>query len=174
MKRLVLSIGGGIAATLAGATVGFFLVGPEQVWKEVAGPADQGPVDFGRLQRSLADNDALAATPSGPIATPDLALPIYSDDPAALMQRLDGLLLGPAFKEDARRVDDRSSATRRRYVVRTRVFRFPDTLSAEAVPIEGGTALLLYSRSQLGKSDFGMNRKRLRTIARSLGAVTLR
>lgn len=47
------------------------------------------------------------------------------------------------------------------YVARTKWLRFPDYITVAAVPVEGGSQLAVYSRSRFGKSDLGVNRKRL-------------
>jgi uncharacterized protein (DUF1499 family) len=47
-------------------------------------------------------------------------------------------------------------------VVRSAVFNFPDLVTAQVAPDgENASTLILYSRSVYGRSDFGVNRKRL-------------
>ncbi|NDV85589.1 DUF1499 domain-containing protein [Aurantimonas aggregata] len=131
----------------------------ETLWTRLAGPADQGRIDFARLERRKVPNDALAASPGAVSATVDRALPVYAEPPEALLRRLDVRL---ADDRNVERVDDRASPTYRRYVVRTALLRFPDTVDVEAGPdASGHTLLRLYARSQLGKGDFGANAKRL-------------
>jgi uncharacterized protein (DUF1499 family) len=56
-----------------------------------------------------------------------------------------------------------------RFVQRSRILGFPDTIDVKVVPgAEGGAAVLLYSRSKLGRSDMGVNRER---IARWIGLI---
>ena len=39
---------------------------------------------------------------------------------------------------------------------------FPDTINVKVMPVpDGGSTVLLYSRSKLGHSDMGVNRARL-------------
>lgn len=141
----------------------------ENLWTRLAGPADQGPITFATLQHRDRRNDALAASPGAVAATPDLTLPVYAEPPQALLGRLDALLAGDA---DVERVDDRTDALYRRYVVRTRLLRFPDTVDVEAIPDPGEGALLrLYSRSLLGNGDLGANRKRLAAWTQKLAAA---
>lgn len=47
------------------------------------------------------------------------------------------------------------------WVVRTRLMNFPDIVVAECAPAGDGTGLWLYSRSLIGRSDFGVNRERV-------------
>ena len=141
----------------------------ERLWTRLAGPADQGPIDFAALQRRKVPNDALAASPGAIAGTPDLALLVYAEPPDALLRRLDALL---ADDPNVERVDDRARPTYRRYVVRTSLMRFPDTVDVEAIPAPGGGALLrLYSRSQLGKGDFGANARRLADWTQKLATI---
>lgn len=154
----LLSVLAAAAAILALAFGGFLLVGPERIWTQLAGPPDLGPVSFDRLERRETCNDALACSPGAcPGLRIDIELPVYRDAPEKLLDRLDRVVSGP----DAVRVDDGVRPGYRRYVVRTRLMRFPDTVDAEAVASGDGTLLRLYSRSQLGRGDLGANRARL-------------
>ena len=66
---------------------------------------------------------------------------------------------------------DRRDRTER-YIQRSRLMGFPDTIVVQFFERPGGrSSLALYSRSQLGKSDFGVNRAR---IARWLEKLTMR
>ena len=47
------------------------------------------------------------------------------------------------------------------WVARSRLMNFPDIIVAECAPSGGGTGLWLYSRSLMGRSDFGVNRARV-------------
>ena len=47
-------------------------------------------------------------------------------------------------------------------VQKSAVFRFPDYITAQAVTVQGGAALCVYSRAVLGYSDLGVNAKRIR------------
>lgn len=47
------------------------------------------------------------------------------------------------------------------WVVRSRLMNFPDIVVAEVAPSGDGTGLWLYSRSLLGRSDFGVNQARV-------------
>ncbi|MCB8836513.1 DUF1499 domain-containing protein [Aurantimonas sp. VKM B-3413] len=158
----------GLAALLA--TVGLFAIGRDRVWKMIAGPADQGPADFANLERRASGNDALACSPGacGPLK-PDVILPVVKAAPPEILRSLDRILLA---EPGAERVDGGKRPGYRRYVVRTRILRFPDTVDAEAVATMGGTALKIYSRSLLGRGDFGANRRRLEAIAERLEAGT--
>ena len=159
-----------VAAGLLGvatiAVAGFVIAGPKRVWEWVGGPADQGPVDFATLERRSAPNDALACTRGTCGQRVDFELPTYALAAADLMRGLDRVVA----MSGSERVDDHSDESYRRYVLRTAVLAFPDTLDAKSTVVANGeTALQLYSRSLLGRGDFGANLRRLQRIASDLG-----
>lgn len=49
------------------------------------------------------------------------------------------------------------------WVARSRLMNYPDIVVAEVAPSGTGTGLWLYSRSLIGRSDFGVNRARVMT-----------
>lgn len=138
--------------------IGLFTVGRERINAWIAGPADQGAVDFSTLQRRTRPTDSLACSPDLCRIRVDLALPAYAEPPAALMQRLDRLVLADTVH--LVRVDDGSRPDYRRYVARSAAFRFADTIDAEARVTAAGTGLAIYGRSQIGIGDWGVNRAR--------------
>ena len=134
-------------------------------WALVFGPPDLGPVDFPTLTRRRTPNDALIA-PEGLCrhAEADRIAPVFPV-PA---ERLRAVLAEVALSE---RGTTRLPApgAQDRFLARTLFFRFPDTVNAEVIARgEGEATLALYGRSQIGGSDFGVNRARL---ARWLKAV---
>lgn len=54
------------------------------------------------------------------------------------------------------------------FVQRTRIFRFPDTVWIQAVADGTQSALIVYSRSNIGYWDMGTNKRRVR---RFIGAI---
>ncbi len=147
-----------IALLVAVAALGFaglVLYGKVIGWDSAARPADQGIYDFERARRSPSGNDALACT-EGRCADPDLLLPVPPADPAAAYAQLE-----PRIADDAamvERVDDGTDPAYRRYLVRTPLFRFPDTVDIRWSP-EGWRAM---SRSLIGRGDLAANVARLR------------
>ena len=57
----------------------------------------------------------------------------------------------------------------RRFVQRTRLMRYPDVIDAAVLAAESGATLALWSRSLVGRKDFGVNHARL---TRWLAALT--
>ncbi len=130
----------------------------EGAWALVFGPPDLGPVDFATLTRRRTPNDALVA-PEGFCghAEVDRAAPVFPV-PA---ERLRAVLAEVALSErGTTRLP--AAGAQDRFLARTLFFRFPDTVNAEVVPRgESAATLALYGRSQIGGSDFGVNRARL-------------
>lgn len=149
---------------------GAYLVGLERVWT-LFGPADLGPVAFETLTRRAHPTDALAAPPGFGVAQADRETPRFPVAP----ERLAALLVAALGAEpDLTRVDDGADPFHLRFVQRSRVLRFPDTIDVRVLPAEGGrSSLAIYSRSQLGQNDFGVNRARverwLATLAKAVG-----
>ena len=146
----------------------FRLIPLDKVWARIFGPPDLGPVDFAALRLRSTPNDALAC-PEGfcPHARPDIVPPEFGV-PA---ERLRAILVEVALSEPGtERLP--SDGVGERFLVRTRFYRFPDTVDAQVVPAgEGRSTLALYSRSQVGRYDFDVNRARL---SRWLAAIERR
>ncbi len=132
--------------------------GLDRVWQSLFGSPDLGAVDFRTLKRRTTPNDALAC-PQGfcPEAQADFEPPVFSL-PA---ERLRALVPDMARSEPNTMLVH-SGPDQDRYLVRTRMMRFPDTVVVHVMELEENrSTLALYSRSQIGRSDFGVNKRRL-------------
>ena len=155
MRNILLA---GLAVVLAGTAL---LV----AWPRF-GTADLGAVDFSTLQRRDTPNDALACTPEFCAATADIAAPVFLRPPGEVFRAVEAALAGEPRLD---RVAAEEGQGMLRYVQRSRILGFPDTIDVKVVPVaEGGSAVLLYSRSKLGRSDMGVNRAR---IVRWIGLI---
>jgi len=136
----------------------------DRVWQGLFGSPDLGPVDFGTLRRRRSPNDALAC-PHGfcPGAEPDFVPPVFP----VPGERLRVIVADIALSEPNMALVH-SDPAQDRYLVRTRLMRFPDTIVVQIIEIgKDRSTLAAYSRSQIGRSDLGVNRRRLeRWIAR--------
>src|SRR5262245_46165454 len=143
---------------IAALFLAFFLIGPERVWEQF-GPADLGPVSFETLERRATPNDALACPPGVCRAQSDLLPPEYAVDAAKLRAAFGWMIAG---EPRTSRVATDDAALTDRYVQRSALLRFPDTIVVRFFDRPGGrSTLALYSRSQLGHGDMGVNRARL-------------
>ena len=163
------------AMGLAGLGLGYGLwrgweAGLDRVWQSIFGPPDLGPVDFAALRRRGSPNDALICPRAFCPGTPDSEPPVFALSGA----RLRGLV-SEAVSADPGVSLVQSSPRQDRYLARTRLMRYPDTIVAEV--IEQGpnlSTLALYSRSQIGRSDFGVNRRRIERWVERIGALAAR
>ena len=155
-----------VLAVSAFAAIGAIGVGPGAIWT-LFGPADLGPIKFGTLVRRTSPNDALAAPPDVCPARSDTTPPEFAMPAPALRTLFRAMLESEAHVE---RVAADDAALTDRYVQRTALLRFPDTVVVQFLERgPGRSTLALYSRSQVGRSDFGVNRAR---IARWLGKLS--
>lgn len=152
---VVISVFAAIAAAIGGA---FLLFGPERIWA-LFGPADLGPIMFESLQRRATPNDALACPPDICPAQIDIMPPEFAVAPSELREAF-----ARAILQERRLtlvdIDDRMSTDR--YIQRSEKMRFPDTIVVRFLERPGGrSTIAIYSRSQLGKADLGVNRARI-------------
>lgn len=155
-----------IALLIAAAIVAYALLEKHPIYgvyygiaKRTGSRLDIGPVDWTTLTRHNTPNDALVC-PAGhcPNAKPDeepKTYPVSTDD---LLARLMTIALAePGTKELP---GDRAHAAR--FVQYTWLMRYSDTIDASVIPRGNGqSTLALYSRSLVGRKDFGVNRARL-------------
>ncbi|MBC7799626.1 MAG: DUF1499 domain-containing protein [Gemmatimonadaceae bacterium] len=126
------------------------------------------PGDLAGLQRPSSPNTALAGPP-GFLPAPDLPTRLYALPPDQLFAVARGVVAALP-----RSVELANDVGRRRvdHVVRSLVFRFPDIVQIQVVPTDGGSALVVYSYSLIGRSDLGVNRSRVAAILAAVdGAV---
>src|SRR5258706_11313429 len=146
----------------------FFAVGPDHVWS-LFGTADLGPVAFETLQRRTTTNDALACPADVCQAKSDLASPLFAvsahDLRAAFRQAI-------SSEPRLSLVQSDDGALADRYVQRSQLMRYPDTIVVRFFDRPGGhSTIALYSRSQLGRGDMGVNLARLQRWLNGLEAI---
>ncbi|MCB5173752.1 DUF1499 domain-containing protein [Microvirga lenta] len=149
---------------LAGAGLGYGLwriweTGIEAVWQRAFGAPDLGPADFATLRRRRTPNDCLACPRDFcPGAESDFEPPVFP----VSSERLRAIVRDVASREHGTQLVE-STSGQDRYLVRTRLMRFPDTVDVKVVDLgDDRSTVALYSRSQIGRSDLGANGKRLR------------
>lgn len=144
-----------VVAVAAGA---FYAIGPEKLWQRF-GPADLGAVDFATLKRRDTPNDALACQAEFCAAKADIETPVFAVPAQMTFRAVDAAVAGEPDLE--RTAADEAQGTLR-YVQRSRLMRFPDTINVKVMSLpDGRSTVLIYSRSQLGRGDFGVNRARI-------------
>ncbi len=170
-RRMVSGLGTLAAWAVAGiaaAIAVFALVGPERVWGAF-GPADLGDVEFETLTRRTSPNDALACPSGLCAATVDIVTPTFMMPAQALR---DAFVRAIASEQRLVRVASNDARLQDRYVQRTPLLGYPDTIVVRFVDLGGGrSSLALYSRSKLGRSDLGANKARLERWLALLGTT---
>lgn len=160
-RRLLTGAVGLVLALLAF----YFLIGPRVLWRTV-GPADQGPVVFATLRPPQIPNWYLVCPEGLCEAEPQMVSPVFECPAADLFERVTGVMLGRGGES----VLLDPVTQKARFVERTPIMEFPDTVSVRAVPAgDGGSAIALYSRSLVGRNDFGANEERAKAILSELG-----
>ncbi|HTO81660.1 MAG TPA: DUF1499 domain-containing protein [Methylomirabilota bacterium] len=128
--------------------------------------ADTTGVDFATLKRPSTPNTYLVCPPARCAEPADAEAPVYAVPPPALFE-----LVRKALSAEPRTVlvQDQPDALRLVLVQRSLIFRFPDTITVQVFPqAEGSSTLAIYSRSNYGRSDLGVNKAR---VQRWLGLI---
>jgi uncharacterized protein (DUF1499 family) len=126
-------------------------------------PAAEGlptppPVDITTIARPPSRNAALAA-PQGFNPPPDIVTPAYPLQADRLLALITDIAISQPRTYRTALYPDRLQA---HFVARSALFNFPDLVMVQVSnAIPGGSALIVYSRSVYGRSDFGVNRKRV-------------
>jgi uncharacterized protein (DUF1499 family) len=145
--------------------------GLERTWQGLFGSPDLGPVEFATLKRRSTPNDALICPRDiCPQAQPDTEPSVFPVPSAHLRS----LVSEVALAEPGTSLLDRGPQ-QDRYLVRTQLMRFPDTVVVQVFDRgQDASALALYSRSQIGSSDFGVNRRRIERWVARIGTLAVR
>ena len=128
---------------------------------------DARPVDFATLERRSSPNDSLICTAEMcPKARADTDSGVFDLEPDVLREALRGVALAEPRTQELYVGPD---ALRLRFVQRSALMGYPDIIDALIAPREEGSTLALYSRSLVGRKDFGVNRARLERWLAALG-----
>ncbi len=114
-------------------------------------------------------NEYLVA-PQGftPHATPQRIAPVYDRPAGELAQRFRAAIQGEPRIEWRGEAD---GGLRFEVIQRSKLFRFPDTVTVEALPLDAArSTLAVYSRSRYGRRDFGVNMRRVEAWLAKLDA----
>ncbi len=135
--------------------------------------AETAPQDLRQVQRADSPNDALACPLRTCNAAADIESPVFAVAPEALMQALRQAIEAEPRTELAAEAAALNQAV---FVQRSAIFRFPDTVWVQSVALSDGASIIIYSRSNYGYGDFGVNRERverwLALLEKSLGSGT--
>lgn len=144
---------------VAGLAVAAVLAG-WLTWGQGSGAVSDPLPDFATLRLAATPNQYLMLPPGYRAqATPQAESPVF-DVPVDRLEQvaLEVIRTRPRTIQVASDQEHRSYA----FVQRTPLLRFPDTVTVRFVDEGGGrSSMAIYSRSKIGKSDLGANRKRV-------------
>ena len=136
--------------------------------EKVAAPA---PGNISEIRRPTSPNTCLAG-PAGFVPAPDLQTRRFDLAPERLLAAMQGVVMA---QPRATALADDPQHLRADYVVRSRVFGFPDIVLMQALPAGNGQSdLVLYSYSLKGYYDFGVNRVRVKALLTALDGALAR
>ncbi len=149
------------AAALASSKEEFLLAA---LYETIFGSPDLGPVDFETFQRGTRPNTALACPADFcRNAKADFDPGVYPGTDEELRQRFTQFVLAQPRVVPVYRHAQPGLPTQDRYVQRSALMQFPDTIDVRFIALSDKTSTLaIYSRSQIGQSDLGVNLKRIR------------
>lgn len=156
--KILTTIGIGLIILFAVVATLFVIVGAERFWRFFGEP-DLGSVQFEQLQRRTSANDALAC-PDGMCSAPtDAATPRYPVTARDLRAAFAKVITS---EPRVTTVEMNETALIDRYIQRSERLGYPDTIVVKFIDYpEGQSTLAIYSRSQFGESDFGVNKARI-------------
>lgn len=129
--------------------------------------AETGFIDFATLVRAETPNTALACPIGLCQAKTDLLTEIVALPADQLAARIVDVLVKEPRTELAARDE---TGLKFVFVQRSRLFRFPDTVNIAVMPVDATHATLaIYSRSNYGHGDFGVNIARVTDWLAKLG-----
>lgn len=127
------------------------------------------PLDFSALETDPKPRTWLVL-PEGFVSAsePDAVSPVFAGAPETVLDAFINTGLGAPRTELVRQEGLQAELCQR-----SLVFRFPDYITVEAMPVGDHTALAIYSRAVLGYSDIGVNRKRITRWLEALSTQAL-
>lgn len=144
------------------------VIGRDQMLIHVFGPIDSKPVHFSSLVLKPTPNQFLVCRVEYCAAKPHMLSPTYGV-PAEELKKHWVRLIADQPGIDAQVVETQSGQLT--YIQRSELMRYPDSITVEFLPLgEGQSKLAIYSRSHYGKSDLGVNEKRIKAWLTTLEA----
>ena len=147
-------------AALVAATATLFLIGPDRLWRTLAGDPDTGRIALEALECTGRPNDALIAPTGWAPFEPDGEPPVFDEPADQLFDRLVAIM---AEEPGAVWAERDEAGLYARLITFSPLLKFPDVNHVWVLPAEDGASstLALYAAAQLGHSDMGKNKERL-------------
>jgi uncharacterized protein (DUF1499 family) len=169
LQRLMTSLLAIVAIVVVLGAV-FVLYGRGESWEVLFGSPDLGPVEFATLQTASRPNQVLLCPANVcKAATPDILPPVYAVSVDKLRDAFHQIISQEAHTEQV--AVDAAEQTER-YIIRTNLMRFPDTVRVKFIALDDDTSTLaIYSQAQIGYSDRGVNKARVQRWLNALDAL---
>jgi uncharacterized protein (DUF1499 family) len=120
---------------------------------------DATPMDLRTFERPESPNNALACLPGVCSAKADINTPVFSMDQRALMTRVRRTIANQLRTE---LIASDAGLNQLVFIQRSKVFGFPDTIWIQGHASASGSSVIVYSRSNYGYADFGVNKETVR------------
>jgi len=120
---------------------------------------DVTPMDIRTLEERTKSNDALACPAGLCRVDADFESPSFAVSVEELLKIAEKVI---GDEPRTKLVAQDENLQQLVFVQRSRIFRFPDTFWIQGVRTGTGSAIIIYSRSNYGESDLGVNKKRVR------------
>jgi uncharacterized protein (DUF1499 family) len=167
--KIVMIIAIGLLVLIGLVSAVFVGLGADRFWR-LFGPPDLGPMAFEQLIRRTTPNDALACPTGLCTAKVEITTPVYPVAAAELRRALATVI---ASEPQITIVETADASLTDRYIQRSARMGFPDTIVVRFLERpEGRSTLAIYSRSQFGESDLGVNRARIERWLAKLAKIT--
>ena len=127
-------------------------------------------IDFASFKRSGRPNNVLMLPPGFQAASKaDAESPMFEGTAEALADAAKSIALGWPRTALLNDVDGNHQFA---VVQRSKICRWPDTMTVQALPVaDGGASLAIYSAAKYGYRDFGVNRTRVEDLLKALEAI---
>ncbi len=169
MLRIIRRVSFALLALVGAAVAWTALTSREEsvlasLYELVFGSPDLGPVEFETLRRPSRPNTALACPPGFcRDATADFDPGVFPVPEEELRRRITAFALAQPRVVPVYRHAAPGLPTQDRYVERSALMSYPDTIDVRFIPLtESTSTLAIYSRSQIGYGDMGVNLARIR------------
>jgi len=117
------------------------------------------PIDLLTIERSDSPNDALACPPRLCRAEADFESPIFRTTKTELINQARKVIKA---EPRTKLIGSSSTLDQLVFVQRSQLFGFPDTIWVQGSEVDLRASLIIYSRSNYGYWDLGVNRTRIR------------
>lgn len=169
MRKLMIAAGWVVVGVAILLGVAVAVTGRDELLEAVLGPVDRKRIDFTALGPHDRPNRYLVCPKQYCGITPARVSPIFDEPVTVLRDRWMKMIeRQPRVSQIAASADKLQFD----FVQRSRIFRFPDTITVRFIPLSGDrTTLAILSRSHYGRNDLGVNRDRIESWLAELSAI---